>query len=156
MSTLRISLRAGERIFVNGAVMRVDRKTSLELLNDVTFLLESHVMQAADATTPLRQLYFLVQMMLIDPANVASIRDVFSRTYPLLLAAFTNPAVRDGLLDVVDLVERDRPFDALKALRGLIPIEEQIMTKAPTMAPAAAAEPDRQARRMPVAAGARP
>ena len=69
MTTLRLSLRAGERIFVNGAVMRVDRKTSLELLNDVTFLLESHVMQAADAKTPIRQLYFLVQMMLIDPAD---------------------------------------------------------------------------------------
>ncbi len=29
LTTLRLSLRAGERIFVNGAVMRVDRKTSL-------------------------------------------------------------------------------------------------------------------------------
>ena len=41
-----IHLRAGERIFVNGAVMRADRKVSLEFLNDVDFLLEAHVMQA--------------------------------------------------------------------------------------------------------------
>ena len=69
MATLRITLRAGERVFVNGAVLKVDRKTTLEFLNDVTFLLEGHVIQAEDATTPLRQLYFTVQMMLIDPST---------------------------------------------------------------------------------------
>ena len=43
---MKISLRAGERIYINGAVLRVDRKVSLELVNDVMFLLESHVIQA--------------------------------------------------------------------------------------------------------------
>ena len=42
-----ISLRGGERIYVNGAVLRVDRKVTLELINDVAFLLESQVMQVA-------------------------------------------------------------------------------------------------------------
>ena len=45
-----ISLRGGERIYVNGAVLRVDRKVTLELINDVAFLLEGQVMQVADAT----------------------------------------------------------------------------------------------------------
>ena len=44
-STLRISLKSGERIFINGAVLRVDRKVAVEFLNDVTFLLENHVLQ---------------------------------------------------------------------------------------------------------------
>ena len=39
-----ISLRSGEKIYINGAVLRVDRKVTLELINDVTFLLESQVM----------------------------------------------------------------------------------------------------------------
>ncbi len=43
---MNITLRAGERFFINGAVIRIDRKASIELLNDVTFLLENHVMQA--------------------------------------------------------------------------------------------------------------
>ena len=55
-STLRISLKAGEKIFINGAVLRVDRKVALEFLNDVTFLLENHVLQPEEAKTPLRQL----------------------------------------------------------------------------------------------------
>ncbi len=154
MSTLRITLRAGERIFVNGAVMRVDRKTHLEFLNDVTFLLESHVMQAEDATTPLRQLYFVVQLMLIDPAGAGQTRALFERSYPALMAAFTSPAVRSGLQDVAELIARERNFEALKRLRALIPVEDEILAGAPDEAPAnlsAITLPDRA----PVAMGAR-
>ena len=85
MATLRITLRAGERVFVNGAVLKVDRKTTLEFLNDVTFLLESHVMQAEDATTPLRQLYFIVQMMLIDPASAQAARQLFGTSHAAMI-----------------------------------------------------------------------
>ena len=49
---MNITLRAGERFFINGAVIRIDRKATIELLNDVTFLLENHVMQAKDAIDP--------------------------------------------------------------------------------------------------------
>jgi flagellar biosynthesis activator protein FlaF len=56
--------RAGERLYLNGAVIRLDRKATIELLNDAAFLLETPVIQASEATTPLRQLYFVVQMML--------------------------------------------------------------------------------------------
>jgi flagellar biosynthesis repressor protein FlbT len=134
MATLKLSLRPGERIFVNGAVMRVDRKVSLELLNDATFLLESHVMQAVEATTPLRQLYFLVQTMLIAPEAAGEAADAFRKSYPLLMAAFTNPGVRDGLMDIADHVERERPFEALRALRALIPIEDAILAGRPVPA----------------------
>ena len=64
---MNITLRAGERFFINGAVIRIDRKASIELLNEVTFLLENHVMQAEQATTLVRQIYFAVQIMLMDP-----------------------------------------------------------------------------------------
>ena len=66
---MNITLRAGEKLYINGAVIRVDRKATIELLNDVTFLLENHVMQADQATTPLRQIYFAVQVMLMDPGR---------------------------------------------------------------------------------------
>ena len=71
---LKLGLRANELIYINGAVLRVDRKVRLELLNDVTFLLESHVMQHEKATTPMRQLYFLVQSLIMDPALQNTLR----------------------------------------------------------------------------------
>ena len=38
----------------------------------MTFLLENHVMQAEEATTLTRQIYFAVQVMLMDPTAAAS------------------------------------------------------------------------------------
>ncbi|HEY9058314.1 MAG TPA: flagellar biosynthesis repressor FlbT [Aurantimonas sp.] len=143
MATLRITLRAGERIFVNGAVLKVDRKTTLEFLNDVTFLLESHVMQAEQATTPLRQLYFIVQMMLMDPNSADAARQLFSKTLGTMLGTYRNSDVVDGLADIQGLVERERCFEALKRLRTLIPIEDGILRgTTPSRGPAATKTPE--------------
>jgi flagellar protein FlbT len=124
---IQISLKPGERIFINGAVIRVDRKVSLELLNDVSFLLESHVMQPESATTPLRQLYFIAQTMLMDPANAESTSEVFSNTHSLLSVAFENEQILDGLKLAGDFIAAGRIFDALKTLRGLYRIEDEIL-----------------------------
>lgn len=123
----RISLRAGERIYINGAVLRADRKVGLEFLNDVAFLLESHVIHAEETTTPLRQLYFVVQTMLMDPVNAAATRVVFERSLTLLNASFENEEVLDGLRNVGSLVASNRIYEALKSIRSLLPIEEAIL-----------------------------
>ena len=126
MASLRITLRAGERIFVNGAVLRAERKTTLEFLNDVTFLLESHVMQANEATTPLRQLYFVVQMMLMDPSTRHSASILFRTSHAAMISTYSDRKIVNGLTEVEDLVKRDRAFEALKRLRGLIGLEEDV------------------------------
>ena len=69
-SSLKINMKANERLYVNGGILKVDRKVAVELLNDVVFLLESHVMAQEQATSPLRQLYFVVQSMLIEPKSL--------------------------------------------------------------------------------------
>ena len=92
-STLRISLKSGERIFINGAVLRVDRKVALEFMNDVTFLLENHVLQPEQANTPLRQLYFIAQMMLINPEGKEQSLAMFRKSITMLLACFKDDEV---------------------------------------------------------------
>lgn len=128
---MKLSLRAGERIFINGAVLRVDRKVSLEFLNDVTFLLESHVLQAEEAVTPLRQLYFIIQTMAIDPASLAISKELFDKSGRLLAAAFQNREVLEGLRAVDTFVAGARYYEALKTLRGLFPIEDGILGRTP-------------------------
>ncbi|AKI02136.1 flagellar biosynthesis regulator FlbT [Hoeflea sp. IMCC20628] len=126
-SSLRISLKAGERIFINGAVLRVDRKVALEFLNDVTFLLENHVLQPEQATTPLRQLYFIVQMMLINPEGAEQSMVMFRKSVVMLLTCFTNDEVQIELKHIDGMVTQGRAFEALKAIRALYPVEEQIL-----------------------------
>ncbi|MFI4996020.1 MAG: flagellar biosynthesis repressor FlbT [Hyphomicrobiales bacterium] len=127
---MHISLRSGEKIYLNGAVIRVDRKVSIEILNDVTFLLEAHVLQPQDTTTPLRQLYFVVQTMLIDPASADHARDMFKQSIGLMLEAYANPQIVAGLRSVESLVQQDRRFEALKTIRTLFPAEAAILAEA--------------------------
>jgi flagellar protein FlbT len=128
---MRLSLRAGERIYVNGAVIRVDRKVSLELMNDVVFLLEAHVLQPEDTTTPLKQLYFVLQSILIDPINSAATTTLFHNLHASTLASFANETVVVGLTLVREQLDAGRAFDALKTLRGLFPVEAVILGTAP-------------------------
>jgi flagellar biosynthesis repressor protein FlbT len=127
--TMHISLRPGEKLYVNGAVLSVDRKVSMEFLNDVTFLLENHVLQPEQATTPLRQLYFIVQAILIDPPAAARAREMFHQSHAQLESSFENEQILAGLKAVRDFIHRDRAFDALKAIRALFPIEDGILSE---------------------------
>lgn len=126
-NTLKISLKPNEKIYINGAVIRVDRKVTLELLNDVQFLLESHVLQAEEASTPLKQLYFIVQVMLMNPQDALAARDLFRKSLPLLLATFTNEHICATLKQVDRLVGEGHVYDALKAIRSLYAFEEQAL-----------------------------
>lgn len=124
---MQITLRAGERIYLNGAVVRVDRKVTIELLNDVTFLLEAHVLQPEQTTTPLRQLYFVLQTILMDPSSAGQALVLFRQAHAATLASFDNEAVVNGLKAVAALVERSRIFEALRMIRALFDVESDVL-----------------------------
>ena len=120
---MHITLRANEKIFINGAVLKVDRKTSIELMNDAVFLLEAHVMLERDASTPLRQLYYIVQLMLMEPQDRSENRTMFAGHSAAMAKVYEDAAILDGLAKVTALVARSRAFDALKVIRALLPVE---------------------------------
>ena len=122
---MNITLRAGERFFINGAVIRIDRKATIELLNDVTFLLENHVMQAKEAITLTRQIYFAVQIMLMDPAAAASATPLAGSLMQTALGAYRTPELIAGLRGVAHSLARGRHFEAMKGLRALFALEDR-------------------------------
>lgn len=128
-NTLKISLKANEKIYVNGAVIRADRKVSLEFMNDVQFLMENHVLQAADASTPLRQLYFIIQIMLMNPEGAVHAKAVFREALTRTIDSFADEHVRGSLKHVDQLVSEDQVYDALKVIRGLYDIEAEILDR---------------------------
>jgi len=125
---MNISLRRGERIFINGAVLKVDRKVCLELLNDVTFLLESHVMQAEQASTPMKRLYFVIQTMLMSPNDCDAALELCHNMLCALDVTTQDHRVLDGLRAAGRHIEEKRMFDALKSVRALFPIEAELLT----------------------------
>ena len=126
-NTLKISLKPNEKIYLNGAVITVDRKVTIELLNDVQFLLESHVLQIDDASTPLRQLYFILQVMLMNPTGANDAYEMFRRSLPLMIASFSDPEISGTLKQIDRMVGEGHVYEALKAIRGLYPLEHKAL-----------------------------
>ena len=123
---MHITLRANEKIFINGAVLKVDRKTSIELMNDAVFLLEAHVIHERDATTPLRQLYYIVQLMLMEPGERSENKAMFQQQIAAMQAVYIEPAILEGLVKVGAMVSKARHFEALKMIRSLLPVEDRL------------------------------
>ncbi len=95
------------------------------------FLLEAQVMQASDATTALRQLYFIVQHMLMNPTDTARGRQrSIGSTIWRCCAVCENRQMLDGLAAIDDLVGANRYYEALKRIRALLPVEQAILSGA--------------------------
>ncbi|MCW6508527.1 flagellar biosynthesis repressor FlbT [Lichenifustis flavocetrariae] len=124
---MHITLRANEKIYINGAVLKPDRKVSIELLNDAVFLLQAHVMGEAEATTPMRQLYYIVQLMLMEPTDLAINHTVFDQQCIAMAGVYRDVTILEGLARISGLVSRKRHFEALKVIRSLLPNEQQLI-----------------------------
>lgn len=113
----KVSLKANEKIYVNGAVLRFDRRISVEFLNDVNFLLEAHVMQLEDAVSPMQQFYYIIQLMLMAPDNARMSKIVYTQ-HLTLLRAIHDERVAGQQLDAIDrLVGIGKYYDAMRFIR---------------------------------------
>lgn len=126
MKSIRISLNAGEKLYLNGAVIQTNRKTSLELLNEATFLLHQHIISADDAKTPCRQLYFIMQSMVMDPKNAPQLRPLLFKWLEALFATLTVEEAPTLLRTIRDFLDRDKLIDAMKSARLLFKIEDAL------------------------------
>ena len=126
---MQLFLKAGEKLYINSALLRVDRKVNIELMNDVTFLLESHVLRDHEATTPMRQLYYVVQTMMINSAAEEEAKSLFGKMILSMLAEYRSEAIRGGLKKVHEKVLVGRLFESLKLIREMFPMEDDIYAK---------------------------
>ena len=129
--SVHVALRPGERMFINGAVFRADRRVSIEIMNDASYLLEGQVMQPQDTTTPLRQVYFMLQTMIMDPRNVEAAKQLYEITHTSLMMAFANKQILAALTAVRGHVETGSISDAMRTLQGLFSLEDQILGNQP-------------------------
>ena len=114
---MKIHLKRNEKLFLNGAVICLDRRGSIELLNDAQFLLQNHIMQQEDAKSPLQQLYFIVQTMLMDPPNAHLIDYLFQAFIARLESTVTDGNYLACLKETGAMVEKADYYGALKILR---------------------------------------
>jgi flagellar biosynthesis repressor protein FlbT len=122
-----IHLKRNERLFVNGAVLRLDRRGTIELLNDAQFLLENHIMQPEGATTPLRQLYFVIQTMIVDPKNAHLTIALFRAQSKQIEFLAKTQSYLQLVQSVSHSGETENYFEALKMLRKSFAMEDELI-----------------------------
>lgn len=114
---MKIHLKRNEKLFINGAVIRLDRRGSIELMNDAQFLMENHILQQEDAKTPLQQVYFIVQTMLMDPTNSHLTKYLLDSYSEMLLRLNFSNEYKELIGSIRKMVETANYYGALKLLR---------------------------------------
>jgi len=121
---LKLSLKPGERFVLNGAVVQNgDRRGVLVLQNKASVLREKDIMQAEEASTPARRIYFPVMMMYLDEAGAHQYFTEFSTRLAEFMGAISNPdVIADCVVASKHVLAREY-YKALMACRQLIDYE---------------------------------
>jgi flagellar protein FlbT len=128
--SLRISLRNGEPVIVNGAVLRSVGRTDLVVENNATVLRGRDVMKPEEANTPARRLYFACMMAYIDEGNLEKHQGVLLEQLGALVAVLESPEAKAVCLRFAEKVALGQFYAALSECRWLNNYEADVLNRA--------------------------
>ena len=123
---LRITLKAGERLIVGGAVVRSGARCDLLIENDVPILRGKEVLSLDEANTPCRRIYFAIQLMYVDPVNLARHQELYLELVREVLQA--SPSMTSRLAEIGEQIAGRHYYKALKLARNLIGYERELIS----------------------------
>lgn len=128
MSGLVLKLSPHERVLINGAVIEnCERRSKLAIMSP-----DAHVLRLRDAlhpeevTTPVRRVCYIAQLVLSGDAEPGEARMQLLRGIEQLSQVMTDPDSRTHLAMASDAVVEGQHYQALRALRALLPREERL------------------------------
>lgn len=128
---LKLKLKAGEKIVINGAVIvNGDRPIGFTVQNFAQILRENDVMQEDEATTPVKRAYYVAQLMLLDSENTAGYAEKFESFVADLQQVFLNAEVQALLNESMDAYHAGNYYKVLAALRKVMKYEAVLLAGA--------------------------
>lgn len=127
---LRVALRDGEKIVVNGAVLRSFGRTELRVESRAAILRGKDIMRPQDAITPARQLYFHTMMAYIDPDGLDAHQKGIIDAVGALTGVLQSDEARSELMRYAREAAGMAYYRALGACRGLMRFEELLLAEA--------------------------
>ena len=126
---LKITLKPQEKMIVSGAVIANGSKSGCQLIveNKVPILRQKDILSEKDADTPCRSLYFIVQLMYVDAANLS----VHQNNYWALVNDIVKAAPSTiALIDQInEEIVNGRFYQALKLAQRLIEYEQEAINR---------------------------
>ncbi|MEM1313057.1 MAG: flagellar biosynthesis repressor FlbT [Pseudomonadota bacterium] len=132
MPGLILKLGPGERVMVNGVVVENGpRRSRLNILTpDANVLRLRDAIHPEEATTPVRRVCYIAQLALAGEADGSEARRQLLLGIEQLSQVFQDADSRDRLGEATTHVRDARFYQALKALRSLLPREDRLMEAA--------------------------
>ncbi|CAN1491369.1 FlbT Flagellar biosynthesis regulator FlbT [Paracoccaceae bacterium] len=128
MSGLVLKLGPHERVLINGAVIENgERRSRLAIMTpNANILRLRDAIHPEEANTPVRRVCYLAQLVLSGDADPADTQRQLLRGIEQLSQVLTDHDSRTQLAAASRAVLDDQHYQALKALRSLLPREERL------------------------------
>lgn len=128
MSGLVLKLGPHERVLINGAVIENgERRSRLAIMTpNANILRLRDAIHPEEANTPVRRVCYLAQLVLSGDAEPAETQRQLLRGIEQLSQVLTDHDSRAQLAAASRAVLDDQHYQALKALRSLLPREERL------------------------------
>jgi flagellar protein FlbT len=133
MTGLVLKLGPKERVLINGAVIENgDRRSRLSIVTpNANILRLRDAIHPEEVTTPVRRVCYIAQLVLSGDADKDDARLQLLRGIEQLSQVLTDHDSRTLLAEATDAVVDDQIYQALKALRALLPREERLFAALP-------------------------
>lgn len=125
---LRIDLRDGESMVVNGAVLRASGRAQIFIDNRVSILRSSDIMSPDEANTPARRLYFACMMAYLEIENDAYRADVLN-LFTAIFETFEGPEAKEACGRLATFMGNSDFYRALGVCRELINYENGVLAR---------------------------
>jgi flagellar protein FlbT len=132
MSGLVLKLGPHERVLINGAVVENgDKRSRLAIVTpNANILRLRDAIHPAEANTPVKRVCYIAQLVLTGDATAEDTRQQLLRGIEQLSQVLTDHDSRTQLNAATKAVLEDQHYQALKALRSLLPREERLFAAA--------------------------
>lgn len=126
---LKLTLKPGERVILAGTVIKNGPTVAhLQIENQVTLLREKDILTEADATTPCKKIYLVVQLMYIGDGLTSELSQVYWDLVRDVLEA--APSTNDLISQMSAYIVESNFYPALKVAKKLILYEEELLKHA--------------------------
>ena len=134
MSGLVLKLGPKERVLINGAVIENgDRRSRLSIITpNANILRLRDAIHPEEVNTPVRRVCYIAQLVLSGDAEKEDAKLQLLRGIEQLSQVLTDHDSRTLLATASDEVLEGQYYQALKALRGLLPREERLLAASMT------------------------
>lgn len=129
MSGLVLKLGPRERVLINGAVIENgERRSRLSIVTpNANILRLRDAIHPEEVTTPVRRVCYIAQLVLSGDAEPEEAKLQLLRGVEQLSQALSDPDSRQQLTMATKAVVDGQFYQALKALRALLPREERLL-----------------------------